>query len=118
MANSYCTYYFYLLYKLAESHIIPGFLYHEKIFSLVVVIHPESIYELASLKFLKLNLEYHNRKMGRRGYERTIFLSRYYVLNQHHAIGYHSCFYSCSLFLKSSYYNSYTWPKSITLAVR
>ena len=39
------------------------------------------------------------------------------VLNQHHAIGYHSCFYSCNLLLKSSYYNSYTWSKNITLTV-
>ena len=84
---------------------------------LLVVIHHKNLHELASLRFIKLNLECQNIKIGIRTYEHLFFfLSWDYVLNQHHAIGYHSCFYSFSLFLKSSYYNSYTWSKNITLA--
>ena len=30
------------------------------------------------------------------------FLSWDYVLNHHHAVGYHSCFYSCTLFQKAA----------------
>ena len=41
------------------------------------------------------------------------FLLGDYVLNQYHAIGYRSYFYSYY-----SYYNSSTWPKYITLAVK
>ena len=47
MTNIYCTHCVYLLYKLA-------------------VIHHENKHELASLRFLKLNLEYQNMKMGRK----------------------------------------------------
>ena len=42
-----------------ETNIMPG---------LQVVIHHENIRELASLRFLKLNLECQNIKMGRRIY--------------------------------------------------
>ena len=57
----------HLLYKLAESHM-PG-----TINRLLVVIHHENIDELASLRFLKLNLECQNIKMGRKTYEHLFF---------------------------------------------
>ena len=44
------------------------------------------------------------------------FLSWDYVLNQHHAIGYHSCFCSWVFFKKSSYCNSYTLSKIVLRA--
>ena len=40
---------------------------------LLIVIHHENIHELTSLRFLKLNLEYQNIKMGRRTYEDIFF---------------------------------------------
>ena len=40
----------------------------EQIVKLLAVIHHKKINELASLRFLKLNLEYQNIKMGRRTY--------------------------------------------------
>ena len=64
----------------------------------LVVIHHGKIHELASLRFLKLNLEWQNIKMGRKTYEHL--------------------FFSFSFFQKSSYYNSYTWSKNITLTVK
>ena len=45
------------MYRLAESHIMPD------TNRLLVVIHHENIHELASLRFLKLNLECQNIKM-------------------------------------------------------
>ena len=93
----------------------------EKIVGLLVVIHHENIHELTSLRFLKLNLEYQNIKIGKRTHEHNIFffLSWDCVLNQHHAIGYHSCFLVAVFFFKkNSYCNSYTWSKNITLAVK
>ena len=45
----------------------------EQINRLMVVIHHETIHELASLRFLKLNLECQNIKMGRRTYEHLFF---------------------------------------------
>ena len=65
----------------------------------MVVIHHGTIRELASLRFLKLNLESQNIKMGTIAYEDLYFFLWWdYVLNHHHAVGYHSRFYSCSLF--------------------
>ena len=65
----------------------------------MVVIHHETVHELTSIIFLKLNLECKNIKMGSITYEDLFFfLSRDYVLNHHDAIGYHSCFYSCTAF--------------------
>ena len=84
---------------------------------LLFVIHHESIHELAPLRFIKLNLEFQNIKMRRRTYQHIFFSFKDYILNQHHAIGYHSCFYTCTHFLKRSYRNSYTWTKKITLAL-
>ena len=55
------------MYKLAESHIMPD------TNRLLVVIHHENIHELASLRFLKLNLECQNIKMGRITYEDLFF---------------------------------------------
>ena len=81
----------------------------------MVVIHHKNIHELASLRFRKLNLECQKIKMGRKYMNTYHFSLRDYILNHHHAVGYRSCFYSCSLFLKSSYYNSYTWPKTVHL---
>ena len=69
-------------------------LYQEQIARQLAVIHHENKHELASLRFLKLNLEYQNMKMGRKTYERILFFFHGTVLHQHHAIGYHSCFYS------------------------
>ena len=68
-----------LLYKLAET-------YHtkEQINRLLVVIHHKKIHELASLRFLKLNLEYQKIKMERTYEHLFCFLSGDYVLNQHH----------------------------------
>ena len=45
----------------------------DQIARLLVVIHHKNIHELASLRFLKLNLEYQNIKMGRRTYEHILF---------------------------------------------
>ena len=45
----------------------------EQIKRLLVVIHHENIHELASLRFLNLNLEQHNIKMGRKTYEDLFF---------------------------------------------
>ena len=56
------------MYKLAESLSLK-----EKNNRLLVVIHPENIHELASLRFLKLNLEYQNIKMGKKTYEHLFF---------------------------------------------
>ena len=67
-----------------------------------VWLHHEDIQELAYLRFLKLNLEYQNIKMGSRTHKHLLFLSWDYVLNQHHTIEYHRCFYSCSLFNKAA----------------
>ena len=39
------------------------------------VIHQEGIHELASLRLLKLNLEYQNIKMGRRTYKYIFYLT-------------------------------------------
>ena len=55
-----------LLYKLAESQ-------NEQIKRLMVVIHHETIHELASSRFLKLNLECENIKIGRITYEDLFF---------------------------------------------
>ena len=38
--------------------------YKKQINRLLIVIHHENIHKLASLRFLKLNLEYQNKKMG------------------------------------------------------
>ena len=66
---------------------------------LLVVMHHENKHELASLRFLNLNLDWQYIEMGKKTYEDLFFfLSWDYVLNHHHAIRYHSCFYSCSLF--------------------
>ena len=64
--------------------------------------HHENIHELGSLRFLNLNLEWQNIKMGRKTYEDLSFFFHETVLNHHHVIGYHSCFYSCSLPLMAS----------------
>ena len=70
-------------------------------------------HEVTSLRFLNVNLEWQKIKMGRKTYENLFFFSWGYVLNHHHAIGYHSCFYSCC------YYNSYTLKlKKIKLTVK
>ena len=49
--------------------------------------------------------------MGRETYE-------YLFFNQHLLIEYHSYFCSCSIFWKSSYYNSYASSKNIILTVK
>ena len=58
----------YLLYKLAEIHVMP-----KRIHRLMVVIHHENIHELTSLRFLKLNLECQKIKMGNKTYEHVLF---------------------------------------------
>ena len=45
----------------------------EQINRLMAVIHHETIHELASLRFLKLNLECQNIKMGRKTYKHLFF---------------------------------------------
>ena len=45
----------------------------EKTDRLLLAIHHENIHKIASLRFLKLNLEYENIRMGRRAYK-FIFL--------------------------------------------
>ena len=88
----------------------------EQFARLLVVIHHENIHELASLRFLKLNLEYQQIKMGRRTCEHILFNSFMRLCSK-------SCnripqlFLSSILFLKNSYYNSYTWLKNVTLAL-
>ena len=47
----------------------------EQINRLLVVTHHENIHELASLRFVKLNLECQNIKMGRKTYEHLFFFS-------------------------------------------
>ena len=47
----------------------------EKIVRLLVVIHNENIHEVASLRFLKLNLEHHNKISGRRTYQHIYIFS-------------------------------------------
>ena len=47
-------------------------------------------------------MEWQNIKMGRKTYEDLSFFFHETVLNHHHVIGYHSCFYSCSLPLMAS----------------
>ena len=47
----------------------------EQINRLLVVIHPENIHELASLRSLNLNLEQQNIKMRRKTYEDLFFFS-------------------------------------------
>ena len=51
----------------------------EEIVRLLVAIRQKNIQELASLRFLKPNVEYENTKMGRRTYEQ-VFFPRDYVL--------------------------------------
>ena len=67
--------------------------------------------QIPHIRLLKLNLEYQNIKMGRETYE-------YLFFNQHLLIEYHSYFCSCSIFWKSSYYNSYASSKNIILTVK
>ena len=47
----------------------------EQIVRLLTVMHHKKIHELTFLRFLKLNLEYQNIKMGRRTYKHIFFLS-------------------------------------------
>ena len=57
--------------------------------------------------------------MGRKTYEHLFFFSSSdYVLNQHHAIGYHSCFYSCTLFKIAAIVLAILGQINITLTVK
>ena len=59
-------------------------------------------YQLTSL-IPKAKSEMPEHKYGKNNVWTSIFfLSWDNVLNQHHTIRYHSCFYSCSLFLKKT----------------
>ena len=70
----------------------------EQINGLLVVIHHQNIHELTSIRLLKLNLKCQNIKMRRKIFDHLFLFFHEIPLNHHHAIGYHSCFYSCSLF--------------------
>ena len=76
--------------------------------------HYKNIHELASLGFLKLNLEWENIKMGRKTYEGLFFSFMTIVLNHHHAIDIRVVSIAAVIFNSCSYYNSYTWSKNIT----
>ena len=84
---------------------------------LLFVIHHESIHELAPLRFIKLNLEYQNIKMRRRTYQHIFFSFMRLYSYSASCNRIPQCFYSCTHFFKSSYQNSYTWTKKITLAL-
>ena len=103
LAQSWRKYLLYILYIHCTNRL-KVISCQEQIVRLLVVIHHENIHELTSLKFLKLNLEYQNIKMVRRTHEHNIFffLSSDCVLNQYHAIGYHSCFLVVVFFLKKT----------------
>ena len=61
----------------------------QQINRLLLVIHHRNIHELASLRFLNLNLEWQNIKKGRKTYEDLFFfLSFFSLINHHHAVGY------------------------------
>ena len=67
-----------------------------------VAIHHENIHQLASLRFLKLNMECQNINMGRITYEHLFYFLSWDNVLDHRAIEYHTWFYSCSLFLKKA----------------
>ena len=70
----------------SDKHLLIQYIYgmnwlkvtscQEQIVRLLVVIHHENIHQKTSLRFLKLNLEYQNIKMGRRTCKHQFFLSR------------------------------------------
>ena len=73
----------------------------EQINRLLVVIHHEDRHELASLRFLHLNLESQKVKSRRRTYEHfSFFFSMRLGPKSLSCSRYHSSFYSCRLFFK------------------
>ena len=100
--------------KLAERYIITGT--NQTADRLLVLMHHENIHELASFRFLNLNLEQQNIKMGRKTqiyffyetmFQITIMRSDTTVVS-----------IESVLFNICSYYNSYTWSKNIPLTIK
>ena len=60
----------------------------QQINRLLLVIHHGNIHELASLRFLNLNLEWQNIKKGRKTYEDLFFFFFHFLIKHHHAVGY------------------------------
>ena len=85
-------------------------LYQEQIVRLLVVIYHENKTRISILKIPKAKSGTPEHKNGKKNiWTYAFFLSWDYVLNQHHAIGYYSCFYSCSFFKKAAIIISYSY---------
>ena len=82
----------------------------------MLVIHHENIHEVASLRFLNLNLEWHNVKMGRKTYG-DLFFSFMRLCSKSPSCNQIPVVFIAAVFF-NSYYNSYTWSKNITLTVK
>ena len=81
--------------------------------------YQENIHVLASLRFLDLNLEWQNIKLGRKTYEDLFFLfheNMFYVTIMQSDNTVVSI--AVAFFNSGRYYNSYKWSKNITPTVK
>ena len=89
----------------------------------MAAIHHENIPELTSLRFLKLNLECQNIKMGRTSYGHLVFFFFFFFFHETALINITQLDTTvvstvAVFFLKSSYHDGYKWSKNISLTVK
>ena len=86
----------------------------------MAAIHHENIPELTSLRFLKLNLECQNKKMGRTSYGHLVFFFFFHETTLINITQLDTTVISIVVvfFKKSSYHDGYKWSKNITLTVK
>ena len=85
----------------------------------MAAIHHENIPELTSFRFLKLNLECQNKKMGRTSYGHlVVFFFHETTLINITQLDTTVISIVVVFFKKSSYHDGYKWSKNITLTVK